>query len=107
MEFEGKTVLITGASVGIGYAAALKFAQGGANLVLFDINTDKLQSVKDKLLEYTSNIMIFGCDVSNASDVNSAISEAISAFGGIDILVNNAGIWRDMTPFEDVSADMW
>lgn len=107
MEFEGKTVLITGASVGIGYAAALKFAQGGANLVLFDINTDKLQSVKDKLLEYTLNIMIFGCDVSNASDVNSAISEAISAFGGIDILVNNAGIWRDMTPFEDVSADMW
>ena len=51
MNFNNKTVLITGAAVGIGRATAIKFAQGGANLVLTDININALDAVKEELAE--------------------------------------------------------
>jgi len=58
MKFEGKTVLVTGAAVGIGRAAAVKFAQCGANLVLLDRDYYKLEGVKKEIEEYTKNILI-------------------------------------------------
>lgn len=57
MTFKNKTALITGASVGIGRAAAIKFAQNGANVVIIDINTDKLEKVKTEIMHYTNNVL--------------------------------------------------
>ena len=83
MNFTEKTALITGAAVGIGRATAIKFAQNGANLVLLDINYEKLESVKKEIEEFTDKVLIFKCDVSDAENVNSVVAEAENAFGKI------------------------
>ena len=107
MNFNGKTALVTGAAVGIGRATAIKFAQNGANLVLLDVNYTKLEDVKKEIQEYTDNVIIFDCDVSNAERVDEVVNEAEKTFGKIDILVNNAALWRDRGSFLDTPAELW
>ena len=107
MNFNGKTALVTGAAVGIGRATAIKFAQNGANLVLLDLNYEKLESVKKEIEEYTDKVLIFKCDVSNVENVNEVVAEAEKEFGKIDILVNNAALWRDRAKFVDSPVDLW
>lgn len=107
MNFKGKTVMVTGAAVGIGRATAFKFAQNGANLVLVDINFEKLESVKKEIEEYTKKVLIFKCDVSNVENVNAVVAEAEKEFGKIDILINNAALWRDRDTFVDSPVELW
>lgn len=63
MKFNNRVVLITGASTGIGKATAIKFAQNGAKLILLDVDFEKLQSVKEQLAQYTSDVLIYHCDI--------------------------------------------
>ena len=107
MEFDGQTVLITGAAVGIGRAAAMKFAQNGAQIVLVDVNEEKLLKVKEELSEYTQEVMIFTCDVSDENRVNEVIAQVYARYGRIDILVNNAALWRQWSLFEETPVDIW
>ena len=107
MNFNGKTAMVTGAAVGIGRATAIKFAQNGANLVLVDINYEKLESVKKEIEEYTDKVLIFKCDVSNVENVNEVVAEAEKEFGKIDILINNAALWRDRATFVDSPVELW
>ena len=107
MDFKNKTVLITGASVGIGRAAALKFAKLGAKLALVDVNFEKLESVKSELSEFTDDVMIFKCDVTDEKLVTKVCREALEHFGRIDILVNNAAVWRSHSSFLETSTDEW
>lgn len=107
MNFKNKAALITGASVGIGRAVAIKFAQNGAKVVLFDTNYDKLKSVKKEIEEYTKDVLIFKCDVSDEKKVYEFVKEAEKVFGGIDILVNNAALWRCWNSFVETSTDDW
>lgn len=107
MNFNKKTVFVTGAAVGIGRAVAIKFAQGGANLVLADINIEALESVKKEAEVYTKNILTFQCDVRDEERVYTVVKEAENKFGKIDILVNNAALWRGWTLFTDTSTDEW
>jgi NAD(P)-dependent dehydrogenase (short-subunit alcohol dehydrogenase family) len=93
MKFQGKTIIITGASGGIGFATAKKFASEGANIVLADINKDGLNKARDQLKGTGSEkVWISRCDVSQEKDVESTITGAIDNFGTLDIVVNNAGL---------------
>lgn len=107
MNFNKKTVFITGAAVGIGRAVAIKFAQGGANLVLTDINIEALESVEKEAEVYTKNVLAFQCDVSDEERAYTVVKEAENKFGKIDILVNNAALWRCWAIFTDTSTDEW
>ncbi len=107
MNFKNKTALITGASVGIGRAVALKLAQNGAKVVLLDINFEKLESVKREIEEYTKDVFIYDCDISNEEKVNDIVREVESSLGGIDILVNNAALWRNRGIFTETPTDVW
>ncbi len=107
MEFHNKTVLITGAAVGIGRATAIKFSQCGANIVLTDINAQALESVKEEVEAYTKNVLTIQCDVSDEKSVYAAVKEVESVFGKIDILVNNAALWRCCSPFTDTTIEEW
>jgi len=107
MNFENKTALITGASVGIGRAVALKMAQQGAKVILFDINYEKLEAVKKEIQEYTNDVLIYDCDVSDEEKVNALVKEAEGVFGSIDILVNNAALWRYWDSFVNTSTEEW
>ena len=107
MSFSGKTVLITGASEGIGRACAIEFAQKGADLILIDINYEKLGILKKRIEEYKRDVLIFECDVSDEERVNEVIKESLSHFGKIDVLVNNAAVWRCWNSFVDTSVEEW
>ena len=107
MNFSEKIVLITGAAVGIGRAAAIKFAQNGANLILVDIDKEKLKGIKKEIEIYTKNVLIFQCDVSDEEKAYAVVKEAEKVFNKIDILVNNAALWRCWSLFVDTPADEW
>lgn len=105
--FKGKTAIVTGAAVGIGRAAALGFAKNNANLVLADINLQKLEEVKKEAEASGAKVIISKCDVSCEKEVNSFVKMAADEFGTIDILVNNAALWRMWESFLNVTVDEW
>ena len=107
MNFKGKTVLITGAAVGIGRGCALQFAKGGANIVLVDINADALRQTELEIQEITENVLAFLCDVTDSAAVSSVVEAAAARFGRIDILVNNAALWRCWSSFLDTDVGDW
>lgn len=107
MNFENKTALVTGASVGIGRAVALRLAQGGAKIILVDINYEQLEKVREEIFQYTKEVLIFKCDVSNSEEVYGVVQAAKEKYGNIDILVNNAALWRTHKAFTDIPESEW
>jgi short-subunit dehydrogenase len=89
---QGKTVIITGASSGIGEACAHAFANEGAKLVLAARSADKLRSLENALLAQGTEVLTVVCDVRKEEDCKNLISSALSYFGNIHVLINNAGI---------------
>ena len=77
MSFNGKVALVTGASVGIGRATAILLAQKGAKTILFDVNYEKLESVKEEISQYSSDVLIYKCDVSKEDEVISCVNDAL------------------------------
>ena len=103
-----KTVIITGASRGIGKAAAIKFASEGYNVVL---NSKNGGENLENTLKFCRNIcgdrvIAVNGDVSDSSFVKELISTAMTAFGRIDVLINNAGI-SYVGLIQDTSDDIW
>ena len=101
-----KTVLITGASRGIGASTAIVFAQNGYNVII-NYNNSKEDAVRlsHKLInEYNIETLLIKCDVSNEEEVKNMVDAVKEKFGTIDVLVNNAGIAID-TIFEDKTVD--
>ncbi len=95
MNFTGKTVLITGASRGIGLAIAEEFAKAGANLALCATRADAIQAVGEKLASYGGKIYTQAVNIASAQDCEQFVANALENLGSLDILVNNAGITKD------------
>ena len=91
---KNKVIIITGAAMGLGYAAAKELASKGANLVLVDYNEKELTNVKAELSKKFSDVKILTvvADVSKEEAVKNYVDEAVKEFGRIDGLYNNAGI---------------
>lgn len=88
---EGKTVLITGASRGIGAAAARRLAQGGAAVVVnYHQNREAAESVLQDIVGYGGHGMIFQADVTQNDQVEAMVRAAREQFSAVDVLVNNA-----------------
>ncbi|HQS53386.1 MAG TPA: SDR family NAD(P)-dependent oxidoreductase, partial [Daejeonella sp.] len=93
MYLKNKTVIITGASSGIGRSCAEEFAKKGSNLVLGARQYVTLCEIAQELeTKYGIKAVAVQCDVSKESDCQILIDQAISTFNRIDVLVNNAGI---------------
>ncbi|MCF8253699.1 MAG: SDR family oxidoreductase [Bacteroidia bacterium] len=92
MSLKGKTVIITGASSGIGEACAYAFSAEGANLVLASRNNLLLEEISNRINHSGGNCISVKCDVRLEDDCKNLIEQAISKFHTIDVLVNNAGI---------------
>ena len=107
MKFTGKVAMVTGASVGIGRAVALCFAQEGADLVLIDVNATALFAVCEEAKKFGVKALAFECDVTNEEKVNEVVETAQKELGKIDILVNNAALWRDKARFEESETALW
>lgn len=88
-----KTVIITGASSGIGLACAEAFARRGANLVLGARRyVDLCEIARSLEAQYAVRAVAVQCDVAREADCKALVDQAISTFNGVDVLVNNAGI---------------
>lgn len=90
VEVQGKVVIITGASMGIGEATARAFAEAGAKLVLAARSKDKLEAVAQSLPTEVETLTV-PTDMTDQAQVKSLIDKAYAHFGRIDILINNAG----------------
>ena len=91
LNLQGKNVVVTGASSGIGKAAAVAFARKGANVILVARRKERLQHAEDELEKFNVSTLSCQCDVSDRSQVGTLHDLASEKFGPIDILVNNAG----------------
>ena len=89
---QDKVAVITGAASGIGRETAALFAREGAQVVAVDVNDTEGEQTVQAILEEGGRALYVHADVSVASDCESMINEAESAFGNLDILFNNAGI---------------
>lgn len=107
MEFYNKTVIITGASVGIGKATAIEFARNGANVCIVDVNAEGLDTLAEEIKSIGANVSSYICDVSDEQRVHEITQEIINQYGKIDVLVNNAGLWRMRKPFVETTSDEW
>lgn len=92
MRFQGKVVLITGAGVGIGRAAAVRFGKEGAKVAINSLTPANGQETLRLLQEARGQGIYIQGDVSITADARRMVEETVKAFGRIDILVNNAGI---------------
>ena len=90
MVLKGKTVVVTGASSGIGAAAAIEFAKKGANLVLV-ARSEKLAKLEENLSKFNIETLSCKCDVSDKLQVSDMAKTTLAKFDKVDVLVNNAG----------------
>jgi len=103
----GKTILITGASSGIGAAAAHLLAEAGANLVLAARRADRLEQVKKELGQTPGGVELYVGDVSDGAFAEASVRFALDRFGRLDSAFNNAGTLGELGPVPDMSLETW
>ncbi len=103
---KGKTILITGASKGIGKATAIRLSAIGSNLALFARSNQELQDVQKEIRANGSQCEIFTGNVSDEKFVNESIAAILNKFNNIDVVINNAG-YGIFKPTEEISAREW
>ncbi len=103
----GKTAVITGASRGIGAAAARHFAAEGANVVLAARSTGDIEAIAEEIRAKGGAAAAIACDVSRYDDVEAAMALADTAFGGVDFLINNAGVIDPISRLESSDPESW
>ena len=100
----GKTAIITGASRGIGAAAARVFAQAGANVMLLARSGNALLTLADTI---GPKAVARECDISRYAAVAAAVAACEARFGGVDILINNAGVIAPISPLASADPEDW
>ena len=104
MEMHGKTVMITGASRGIGAETARVFAAAGANVALLARDQDALADLAG---EIGPRALAIPCNVARFSEVATAVEATVAAFGGLHVLINNAGVIEPVAHLADADPEAW
>ncbi len=106
MSIKGKTIIITGASSGIGEATAKKLSQEGANVVLSARREDRLNSLKDEIVKNGGMALVVPADVTKKEDFKKVVSSTLEEFGSIDGIINNAGL-MPLSYVKNLHTDEW
>ncbi len=101
---QGKTVLITGASRGIGAEAARVFAAAGAKVALVARSHDQIDTLAAALGD---NAMALACDVSDFTQVEQAVADCVARLGGLDVLIGNAGVIEPIFHLSNADVSAW
>ena len=103
MKLQGKSVVVTGASSGMGKAIVELFAREGASVVAVARRQSRLEELAASLADAPGRVLPYVGDVSKEETNEGMIDYAVAQFGRLDILVNNAGVMDDMSPIGDVT----
>lgn len=106
-ELDGKVVVVTGGTGGIGNQIARAFADTGAKVVIASRGLEQLEKVAAQLRAQGHTCMAIACDVTDAEQVDRLMTQVIKEMGGLDVLVNCAGGALFMKPPLEISADEW
>lgn len=93
LDLSGKTAIVTGGAMGIGYGIASRLAEAGANVVVADRTPENGEKTANEFANKGWKGKAIKTDVSVEADVKNMVAETVNAFGSLDILVNNAGIF--------------
>lgn len=107
MELESKTIIVTGASSGIGAAAARLFASEGANVVLGARRSGELEALAETIKQANGRAVLLAGDVKDEDYADALVDLATREFGGLDGAFNNAGIVGTMGPVPDMEIGNW
>ncbi len=99
MRLHGTVAIVTGGGSGMGAAIAETFAREGAHVAVVDVDADAAKAVARKI---GNTAIAIKCDVTKRSDIDAAVVETASAFGGLNVLVNNAGVAHVNKPLLDI-----
>lgn len=103
MQFEERSVIVTGASTGIGRATAMAFAQAGASVTIGDIDLKARETVAE-IVSAGGVAQFVHCNVTDAQQTTALVAAAVDAYGGLHAAFNNAGILPEPVPFHEVEA---
>lgn len=107
IDLTGKSVLVTGASRGIGRACALLAARAGAKVAVnYRVESPSANLVVEEIERLGGEAFCLAADVTRRDEAEMLVSETVARFGSVDVLVNNAGIWR-ASPIEEMSDGEW
>nr|MBQ4320038.1 SDR family oxidoreductase [Clostridia bacterium] len=107
MKLTGKSIVVTGASSGMGKAIVELFVKEGANVVAVARRVERLEALAESLKDAPGTIKVYGGDVSKREVNEGMIDFAIAEFGKLDVLVNNAGVMDDMAPMAQASDEKY
>jgi NAD(P)-dependent dehydrogenase (short-subunit alcohol dehydrogenase family) len=107
MKLANKSVVVTGASAGMGKCIVETFVKEGANVVAVARRAERLAALKESLKDAPGKLVIFTGDVSKKEDNEAMIDLAVQEFGKLDVLVNNAGVMDDMAAMADVTDEKY
>jgi NAD(P)-dependent dehydrogenase (short-subunit alcohol dehydrogenase family) len=107
MELKNKSIIVTGASSGIGAAAALLFAAEGANVVLGARRSAEMETLAGQINQSNGRAVFLSGDVKDENYANALVDLAMKEFDGLDGAFNNAGIVGEMGPVADMGIDNW
>lgn len=105
-KLEGQSVVITGASSGLGEACARAFAEAGANVALIARSEQDLRAAAKSVEELGARALVLPTDLRDAAAVSGAVTRVLDTFGGVDVLINNAGTDAP-GPVADLEVDAW
>lgn len=105
-DLTGKVALITGASSGIGRAAAIALANQGAKVAIAARRVEKLEALASEIKAQGKEVLIVPMDVTKKDKIIKGVEQTASVYGKIDILVNNAGV-AEFSPFLEMSEEQW
>ena len=101
----GKRVILTGGGSGIGRSIALRFAEEGADVAIFDLDLDGGEETIQMIKDAKGKATAYKVDISDRAQIDTAVA-AVEKDGPVDILVNNAG-WDRMVTFLETDVDFW
>ncbi|RNF39719.1 SDR family NAD(P)-dependent oxidoreductase [Planococcus salinus] len=95
MKFDGQVVIVTGGARGIGAVTAMKFAELGAKIAIFDLDAQGSEETAEKIRRKNTECLVCNVNITNREEVRRCVDQVFEEYGKIDVLVNNAGVLKD------------